>query len=308
MSSKAIVFPGQGSQATGMLSLYPDYQEIVDEVLGLASEVLGYSMAELIAENTEDRLNQTEYTQPALLCAGTVVYQILSHKGLQAEYLAGHSLGEYTAIVASGALSLADGLQLVQKRGQIMQEAVAPGVGAMVAVLKPDFTKLEALCQEISTEKSSVEPANYNSPKQVVVSGHAEAVAQLVERVSETGAARAVPLPVSIPSHCRLMRPAAEQFSPYIQKVAMKTPQVCILPNVKPTPSQDVEFLRHSLIEQLYSPVRWIQTIQTLAQHNISQVIESGPGQVLSKLTNQIESQLQSYNTSSQENLEKIFE
>ena len=289
MSKLAFIFPGQGSQSVGMLGGREEHQEIIDKTLEEASEALGYSMAELINDGPEDRLNQTEYTQPAILAASIAIHRIEQHKGCSYDYVAGHSLGEYSALAATGALGFAEALKLVRLRGQLMQEAVKPGDGKMLAVIGSDVAKLEAICEEISDDSSRVTVANFNSPKQVVVSGHASAVDRLLERSDDFAAKRTVELPVTVPSHCSLMKPAADKFSSHLDKAAISAPSSPLLPNVDPAPTTDPATIRDCLKRQLYSPVQWVQTIKRLANDlDVSEFKECGPGRVLASLQRQI--------------------
>lgn len=288
MSQKiAFVFPGQGSQAVGMLDAWSNNPEVVAAVCEEASDILGYDMAELIATNPEEKLNKTEFTQPALLTAGVIAWQVWQQEGNeQPKVLAGHSLGEYTALVCARALSFAEGLQLVAKRGELMQTAVAPGAGAMAAILGLDLPTVDTICAQIA----DVEPANLNAPGQIVIAGTTAAVEQAIEHAKKVGAKRAILLPVSVPSHCKLMRPAAEQLAPYLAAVKWQQPVLPVVHNYDVAIHSDATNICRALMHQLYSPVRWIETIEYMAQNGVTEIIECGPGKVLTGLNKRIAS------------------
>ncbi len=271
-----------------MLDGFADERDIIDSTLNEAGGALGYDIAELINTDPAGRLNQTEYTQPAILAASIAIYRIFQARGRRCDFVAGHSLGEYTALVAAGALDFSEALVLVRTRGQLMQEAVQPGEGKMAAVIGADIKALENLCAEVSTSSLLVQVANYNSHKQVVISGHSAAVDAVLERLDETAAKRSVVLPVGVPSHCALMRPAAEKFTIHLDKVTMNKPSLPLLPNVDPRPVTDPGLIRDCLIRQLCASVQWVQTIENLVELSVQEFVECGPGRVLAGLQKQI--------------------
>jgi [acyl-carrier-protein] S-malonyltransferase len=281
----AFVFPGQGSQSIGMLSELAQTQPVVKAVYAEASEVLGYDLWDVVQNGPETRLNQTDITQPAMLAAGIAVYRALmqAKPDLTVEFMAGHSLGEYTALVASGALTLAQGIALVAERGRLMQGAVAAGEGAMAAVLGLEDEQVVTLCQT-AAENDVVEAVNFNSPGQVVIAGQAGAVARAMALAETMGAKKVVPLAVSVPSHCALMKPAAQALQTTLEKVVFAQPKVPVLHNV------DVQCqIKQALIAQLYRPVQWVKTIDTMKAQGVEKVCELGPGKVLAGLNRRID-------------------
>ncbi|WP_423186549.1 ACP S-malonyltransferase [Alishewanella sp. d11] len=288
----AIVFPGQGSQSVGMLSeLYTAYP-VVQETFTEASAALGYDLWALIANGPEADLNETHRTQPALLTASVAVWRLWQQQhGTAPAYLAGHSLGEYSALVCAGVLSLADAVKLVEKRGQYMQQAVPAGVGAMSAIIGLDDAAIAKACAE-AAQGEVVSPVNYNSPGQVVIAGHKAAVERAGEACKAAGAKRALPLPVSVPSHCALMRPAAEQLAADLAALDFNTAVIPVINNVDVQSADTAEAVKDALIRQLYSPVRWTETIEYLAAQGVTQVLELGAGKVLSGLIKRIDKNL----------------
>lgn len=286
----AFVFPGQGSQAVGMLSpLIADNKALVDSICQEASDVLGYDIAALIEHDAEQKLNKTEYTQPALLTVGYIAWRIWQlDNELQPKFLAGHSLGEYTALVCAKALSFEDGLSLVAKRGELMQEAVAPGVGAMAAILGLELQQINEICAKINPDAGVVQAANINAPEQIVIAGNAKAVDFAIEQTKNAGAKRAILLPVSVPSHCVLMRPAADKFVKYLAAVKWQKPVLPVVHNYDVRTHDDADGICAALQKQLYSPVRWVETIEYFVQQGIEEVIESTPGKVLTGLNKRI--------------------
>jgi [acyl-carrier-protein] S-malonyltransferase len=280
----AFVFPGQGSQAIGMLdSFIADNHEIAAAACAEASDVLGYDMAQLIALDPKQQLNKTEFTQPALLTAGVIAWRIWLHESEdRPSMLAGHSLGEYTALVCAEAMTFAEGLKLVAKRGELMQQAVAPGAGAMAAVLGLELEQVKQICDV------GVQAANINAPGQIVIAGTAEAVAAAIERAKAAGAKRAILLPVSVPSHCELMRPAAEQLASHLAAIAWRKPKLTVVHNFDVQAHDNAAAICDVLQKQLYSPVRWIETIEYFMQHNVTEILECGPGKVLTGLNKRI--------------------
>lgn len=288
----AIVFPGQGSQSLGMLgelaAAHPEVRTAFDE----ASAGAGIDLWALSQLGPEEQLNQTEFTQPALLAAGVAVWRVWQAQGgAQPALLAGHSLGEYAALVAAGALSLADGAKLVRERGRLMQAAVPAGVGAMAAVLGGDEAAIEAACAEVATPEVCV-AANYNSPGQVVIGGTAAGVDAALALLAERGVRKAVKLAVSVPSHTPLMREAAEQLALAMDSVAWSAPGIPVVQNVDGAVQADVASIRSALVRQLYLPVRWTQCVQALAAAGATRIGECGPGKVLTGLIKRIDKQL----------------
>ncbi|WP_105254768.1 ACP S-malonyltransferase [Pseudoalteromonas sp. T1lg75] len=291
MSEKiAILFPGQGSQSVGMLSELLSESEVVKATFAEASEALGYDLAELVLNGPEEELNQTHRTQPALLCSSVAIFRHWQQQGgaEQEVVLAGHSLGEYSALVCAGVMSLAEGVKLVENRGQYMQQAVPAGVGSMAAIIGLDDDVIAKACAD-SAQGQVVAPVNYNSPGQVVIAGNKEAVDRASEACKEAGAKRALPLAVSVPSHCELMKPAAEQLKGDLDALALNAPAYTVINNVDVAAEQDVEAIKDALVRQLYSPVRWTETVQAIAKMGVTQAFEFGPGKVLTGLVKRID-------------------
>lgn len=291
----ALVFPGQGSQSIGMMAGYADLP-IVRETFTEASDFLKQDFWSLITDGPADDINLTINTQPLMLIAGVAVYRAwTSLGGAQPALLAGHSLGEYTALVASEALAFSDALTLVRFRAQIMQQAVPDGVGAMAAIVGLDNENVQAICHEItqSNNGESIEPANYNSSGQVVIAGHKSAIIQGIELAKTKGAKLAVMLPMSIPSHCALMKSAALKMQQQLHNTVLQTPKIPILHNVDAQSHPDIASIREILTQQLYSPVRWVDTIQAFATHGITHIAECGPGKVLTGLNKRIDRNMQ---------------
>ncbi len=283
------VFPGQGSQQLTMLSELAQQHPLIEETFAEASTVLGYDLWSLVQDGPEAELNSTDKTQPALLAAGVALWRLwLQQGGEQPGLLAGHSLGEYTALVCSGALSLQDGIALVEKRGQFMQAAVPAGVGAMAAVLGLDDALIEQACAD-AAQGSVVSAVNYNSPGQVVIAGEADAVARAIVLCKEAGAKRAIELPVSVPSHCALMQPAAVRLATALESIVFQMPQIPVVQNVKACVADSIEEIKLNLIAQLYSPVLWTDTVNAMAGQGVQTLIECGPGKVLSGLNKRIQ-------------------
>lgn len=282
----AFVFPGQGSQAVGMLNdMLGDHKDIVTAFCQEASGVLGYDIAKLITQNPEQNLNKTEYSQPALLTVGVISWHIWQQEcTVQPKFLAGHSLGEYTALVCAQALSFAEAVKLVAKRGELMQQAVAPGEGAMAAILGLTLEQVHELCESVG----SVQAANINAPGQIVISGKAIAVEQAIEQAKNLGAKRAIMLPISVPSHCKLMQPAADKFADFLAAVNWQKPLIPVIHNYDVKTHNSASSICEALQRQLYSPVRWVETIEYLVQQGIDEIIESAPGKVLTGLNKRI--------------------
>ena len=293
MSKMAAVFPGQGSQSVGMLAALAEAWPQVQETFAEASEVLGEDLWALVQQGPAEALNRTDRTQPAMLAAGVAVWRVWQAAGGPMPVaMAGHSLGEYSALVAADALPFADAVKVVEARARAMQEAVPEGTGAMAAILGLDDDQVRALC-EAEAQGQVLEPVNFNSPGQVVIAGHAEAVARATAAAKAVGARRALVLPVSVPSHCTLMAPAAERLAEVLAGVKIIKPRIPVLHNVDVVTHDDPDGIREALRLQLHSPVRWVETICALAAGGASTVIELGPGKVLTGLNKRIDRQLQ---------------
>ncbi|MES9949659.1 MAG: ACP S-malonyltransferase [Candidatus Thiodiazotropha sp.] len=288
-SSFGIVFPGQGSQSVGMLSELAAAHPIVGQTFAEATDALGYDLWELVQNGPNDALNQTTKTQPAMLAAGVSVWRVwLEQGGAKPQIMAGHSLGEYTALVCADAIEFPDAVRLVAERGRFMQEAVPEGSGGMAAILGLDDDQVKTVCVEAASG-DVIEAVNFNSPGQVVIAGHKEAVDRACILAKEAGAKRALPLPVSVPSHCALMKPAAERLAQLLDEVGISQPTVPVIHNASVAVAKDAESIRKQLAAQLYSPVRWVETVQMMATSGISSLFEAGPGKVLAGLTKRID-------------------
>ncbi len=292
--SFAFVFPGQGSQSVGMMNGF-DSLPIVRETFEEAGDVLKQDLWGMITSGSAEELNLTVNTQPVMLTAGVSVFRAWNAlQGARPTVLAGHSLGEYTALVASGALPFADALPLVRFRAQAMQEAVGEGVGGMAAILGLDDDVVRAVCAE-AAQGEVLEPVNFNSPGQVVIAGHKTAVARGMVLAKEKGAKRALPLPVSVPSHCALMRPAADALTQRLRTISIKAPQIPVIHNADVKSYGDEAGIKDALARQLYSPVRWAETIRSFAEQGIVTLAECGPGKVLAGLTKRIDGNMQAF-------------
>lgn len=288
MSGLAFVFPGQGSQSVGMLADLAAAHPVVKSTFDEASAALGLDLWALSQNGPEADLNRTENTQPVLLTAGVAVFRAWQAAGGRTpDYLAGHSLGEYTALVAAGAISLTDGVRLVAERGRLMQAAVPAGEGAMAAILGLEDEAVRQCCAEASTA-GVVEAVNFNAPGQVVIAGSTAAVNAAIEKLKAAGAKRALPLPVSVPSHCALMQPAAEKLRPALEAIAFNTPAIPVVQNVAARIEADANAIREALVQQLYRPVLWVQCMETLAGLGVTRALECGPGKVLCGLNKRI--------------------
>ncbi len=298
----AIVFPGQGSQSVGMLRGYAEVPEVI-EVLLEAKEVLGGEFIGLLEEGPPEALNLTVNTQPAMLTAGYAAFRAWAAAGgPRPEVLAGHSLGEYTALVAGGALAFRDALPLVRFRAEAMQEAVPEGEGAMAAILGLDDQGVRAACAEA---QGPVQAVNFNAPGQVVIAGQKAAVERAVLLCKSRGAKRAMTLPVSAPFHSSLMRPAGERLQGYLREVRVAMPQIPVIHNVDVKIAASPQAIKDALVRQAAAPVRWVETVQTMAQLGVTHVVECGPGKVLAGLTKRIASQLQSFAVTDAESLQQ---
>ncbi|WP_415901046.1 ACP S-malonyltransferase [Neptuniibacter sp. QD48_11] len=303
----AFVFPGQGSQQVGMLSELAETHPVIKNTFAEASEVLGYDLWDLVQNGPEEDLNQTDKTQPALLTSGVALWRLWQEQnGNKPAVVAGHSLGEYTALVCAGAISFADGVNLVKLRGEFMQQAVPAGSGAMAAILGLADDAIEKACQE-AEQGEVVSPVNYNCPGQIVIAGEKAAVDRAIENCKEAGAKRAIPLPVSVPSHCALMKPAAEKMAEELSKIEINMPEIDVVQNVTASIPASVEELKENLLAQLYSPVLWTKTIQGLVEQGLESTVECGPGKVLSGLNKKVHKPLSVAAISDAAGLEKAL-
>ncbi len=288
MTQFAFVFPGQGSQTVGMLAELAAQFPIVEETFGEASSALGYDLWQLVQQGPVEELNKTWQTQPALLAASVAIFRVWQQQGGKAPALmAGHSLGEYSALVCAGVLDFKAAIRLVELRGKLMQEAVPEGTGAMYAIIGLDNDAIAKACEE-SAQGQVVYPVNFNSPGQVVIAGNKEAVERAGAACKAAGAKRALPLPVSVPSHCALMKPAADKLAVALQDITFNAPQVPVVNNVDVRTENDPEAIRSALVRQLYSPVRWTESVEFIAAQGVTSLLEVGPGKVLTGLTKRI--------------------
>lgn len=286
--SLAFVFPGQGSQHLGMLAELAESNPVIKDTFAEASEVLGYDLWALTQDGPEADLNQTDRTQPALLTSGVALWRMWQEKGGAAPALmAGHSLGEYTALVCAGAIQFKDAVNLVKLRGEFMQQAVPAGTGAMAAILGLADDAIQAAC-EAAAQDEVVSPVNFNCPGQVVIAGNKAAVERAIEGCKAAGAKRAIPLPVSVPSHCVLMKPAAEQMAAELNKIEITLPETTVIQNFTAKPASSVAELVENLLAQLYSPVLWTDSVQSMVDQGIESTVECGPGKVLSGLNKKV--------------------
>ena len=285
----AFVFPGQGSQSLGMLAELGSEYAVVKSTFDEASAGAGVDLWALSQDGPEEALNSTENTQPALLAAGVAVWRVwIERGGATPAVLAGHSLGEYAALVCAGALGLHDAAALVAERGRLMQAAVPPGVGAMAAILGGDDAQIAQVCAEVANGEV-VAPVNYNAPGQLVIAGNAGAVDRAIARLAELGVRKAVKLAVSVPSHCALMRGAADELARKFDAISWSLPNIPVIQNVEAKSCGRIEDMRDALARQLYSPVRWTESVQQLAARGVTRVAECGPGKVLTGLLKRIE-------------------
>ncbi|MFN5744748.1 MAG: ACP S-malonyltransferase [Methylococcaceae bacterium] len=285
----AFLFPGQGSQAKGMLAELAQHHPEVSLSFAQASDVLGYDLWRLVQEGPEDQLNSTEFTQPAMLAAGVAVWRVwCAGSEVRPALMAGHSLGEYTALVCAGALAFEAGLRLVVERARLMQQAVPARVGAMAAILGLEDGQVVDVCRKASSATEVVTAANFNAPGQVVIAGSSAAVVRATEMAKAAGAKRAVMLPVSVPSHCPLMQPAAETFRSVLENIAFQTPTTAVIHNVDVKVHSDLNEIRYALEQQLYGSVRWAETINYMVGQGVTRFIECGPGRVLAGLNKRI--------------------
>lgn len=287
MNKIACLFPGQGSQSLGMLGDLVDTFPSIKTKFEQASSVLGYDLWNVTQQGPVEDLNRTDITQPALLAASVALWECVK-SSVSPSYFAGHSLGEYSALVCAGVIDFETAISLVKLRGELMLEAVPVGVGAMYAILGLEDDKVASICEQISTPELFVSPANYNCPGQIVIAGHKEAVEAAGAACKESGAKRAQAIPVSVPSHCKLMTSAAEKLALELEKITFNEPSVPVVNNVDVAIETSPDNIKSALIQQLYSPVRWTETVQFLTQQQVSHYYEVGPGKVLSGLVKRV--------------------
>lgn len=299
MSKIACVFPGQGSQQQGMLAdMYKNFPAVVN-AFQEASDALSLDLWD-ISQNDNDKLNQTEITQPVLLTASIACLNVLqAETEFNPDFLAGHSLGEYTALVAGGVIDLATGVKLVSARGKYMQKAVKPGEGAMFAIIGLDDDKIAEICTEVQAQLNQVvAPVNYNSPGQVVIAGTSKAAQKAAEKIKEAGAKRTLPLAVSVPSHCQLMKGASEELAEHLVPIDFNSPNISIVNNVDVKIQTSPDAIKDALVRQLYKPVRWTETVQFLSAQEVLKIVEVGPGKVLTGLIKRIDKNIELSNVS----------
>lgn len=307
MTKFAMVFPGQGSQSVGMLSTLANEYQVIESTFAEASEVLGYDLWALVQQGPADELNKTSFTQPALLAASVALWRIwLEKEGAKPDYMAGHSLGEYSALVCAGVLDFQAAIKLVELRGKLMQEAVPEGIGAMSAIIGLDNEAIFKACEQAS-QGEVVSPVNFNSPGQVVIAGIASAVNRANELCKAAGARMALPIPISVPSHCILMKPAAEKLADALNNITFQTPNIDVINNVDVKIETTPASIRDALVRQLYNPVRWVETIEYMANQGISELFEMGPGKVLIGLTKRINSSLTATAVNDVATFDKLF-
>lgn len=311
MVRTAFVFPGQGSQSIGMLSDFDLQYPIIVKTFAEASDAVGYDVWKLVKYGPEEKLNQTEYTQTAMLAADVAIYRLLVQQDIPKPIImAGHSLGEYAALVCAESLSLFDAAYLVTHRGKVMQNAIPLGAGAMAAIIGLTEEQVKHLCEQASQENEVVTPANYNAIGQIVVAGHTPAIARVLKLADEAGAPLAKIIPVSVPCHCPLLLSAAESYAEYLDSVEFKNTKIPVISNVDLSIYQSPHQIREKLKEQLYHPVRWVETIQSFKKKGVDLILECGPGKVLSGLIKRIDRSLKTisvYDTISLEQVEEQF-
>ncbi|MDM7860728.1 ACP S-malonyltransferase [Alteromonas sp. ASW11-36] len=290
MSVNACVFPGQGSQSVGMLAAMADEYPQIEQTFEEASASLGYDLWDLVQNDPDQQLNQTHVTQPALLTASVALWRVAQGTIGDVAYLAGHSLGEYSALVCAGAISLSDAVKLVEARGKFMQQAVPAGEGAMYAIIGLADDAIVQCCEAAEQETGGVvAPVNYNSPGQVVIAGASQAAELAANACKEAGAKRALPLAVSVPSHCALMKPAAEQLAALLDTINIAAPQIPVVNNVDVSVETSPDAIKDALVRQLYCPVRWTESVEYLAKQGVDTAFEVGPGKVLTGLIKRID-------------------
>ena len=304
-----VVFPGQGSQSIGMLSDYAETWPQIEETFKQASDVLGYDCWDIVCNGPAEKLNKTEITQPIMLAADIAVMRVMAQQCMLTPMVfAGHSLGEYAALVAAESLDFEDAIKLVAKRGQLMQAAVPEGKGAMSAIIGLNDDAVIQICEQVSNDLGEpVEAVNFNSPGQVVIAGATDAVNKAMELLKEEGAKRALPLPVSVPSHSSLMKPAADELAEYLKGVNINKPKIQVIHNVDARSHDQPDAIREALAKQLYNPVQWTHTIQIITD-GADVVVECGPGKVLGGLTRRINKEVASYSLDSIVAMEKFLD
>jgi len=306
-SELAFVFPGQGSQSVGMSSAMAEHYPVVKQIYAEASEVLDYDLWQLVHSGSESNLNITAKTQPALLTACVAVWKVWQEKGGPVPALmAGHSLGEYTALVCSGVLEFRDAVTLVADRGAFMQAAVPEGVGSMAAILGLTENQVMEICGQ-AAQGQVVSAANFNSAGQIVIAGHKEAVNRVVELATAAGAKRSIVLPVSVPSHCALMREAADKFAARMEPIVLTSASIPVIHNVDVSIKAEPATIKQALVEQLYQPVRWVETIEQMSKKGITKIVECGPGKVLCGLIKRIDRQIETCPVFDPESLDKAL-
>ena len=306
----AVVFPGQGSQSVGMLSDYTENWPQIIDTFKEASDVLGYDLWDIVSNGPVEKLNQTEITQPAMLAADIAVMRVMAEQCMLKPFvLAGHSLGEYAALVAAGSIEFTDAIKLVAERGRLMQNAVPEGEGAMAAILNLTDDQIIEICQKASSETSLVvEAVNFNSPGQVVIAGNTTAVDKAIEMAKEEGAKRALKLPVSVPSHSSLMKPAADQLAETLKGITIKTPEIQVIHNVDAKSHEDPDEIRDALAKQLYNPVMWVQTAKIIGSAADDAIVECGPGKVLSGLSRRITKDIPTFALDTPASMQKFLD
>lgn len=305
MSKIACVFPGQGSQSVGMMADWGEHQSVVDNTFAEASEALGYDLLTICQQGPADKLNQTEITQPAMLAAGVASYRVWSQLQLPAAAMfSGHSLGEYSALVCAGSMSFSDAIQLVAERGRLMQAAVAEGEGAMAAIIGLDDDAVVKACADV--DQGIVSAVNFNSPGQVVIAGHKASVEQAMDNAKALGAKRALPLPVSVPSHCALMQSAAEELYQKLLEITITLPDPAVIHNQNAAQANSVEEIRELLKLQLFQPVLWVACVNNMQQAGVDTLVEFGPGKVLTGLARRIDRSLNAHAVFDQDSLTKV--
>lgn len=308
MNKLAFVFPGQGAQAVGMGREFYDHYEVAKKLFEEADEALGYSITKLCFEGPEEELKLTANTQPAILTVSVIAQELLKENGVAPDIVGGHSLGEYSALVAAGVLSFSDAVVLVHKRGQYMQEAVPVGKGGMAAIIGLDNEVIGKACEEASKEAGAVQPVNFNCPGQTVIAGTTEGVKAAVEKLSAAGAKKAVVLPVSAPFHSTLMKPAAEKLAAELDKVTLSDAKIPVVANYTGKLEQDAAEIKQNLVAQADHPVQWIQCVETMKAFGADTYVEAGPGRTLCGLNRRIDRKLKSLHVENIETLKKVLD